>query len=69
MQIDLCRINESSQAWDRIRPPKKEGSDITGYFLKNRKTKLCMDISENETPRGKSIDLSEWFYPNCPNFL
>ena len=28
---------------------------MTGYFLKNRASKLCLDVSQTKTPKGKLL--------------
>ena len=45
--IDFCDEKNENQLWDRIRPPRNEISNnkLSGYFLKNRGTKLCLDVS------------------------
>lgn len=43
--MDFCEENNSKQQWDRIRPKPSEKSNLRGYFIKNRGSKLCLDIT------------------------
>jgi len=43
--MHFCDEKNQNQLWDRVRPPRNPNSTLGGYFLKNRGTKLCLDVS------------------------
>ena len=43
--MDFCDEKNQNQLWDRVRPPRNPNSKLSGYFLKNRGTELCLDVS------------------------
>ena len=44
--MDFCDDKNQNQLWDRVRPPRNNpNSKLGGYFLKNRGSELCLDVS------------------------
>ena len=52
VRCNVCSSDDSTQVWTRVRPPAKKDSDLSGYFLKNKASGLCLDVSQNESPKG-----------------
>ena len=52
VRCNVCSSDDSTQVWTRVRPTAKKDSNLSGYFLKNKATGLCLDISQNESSKG-----------------